>query len=257
MPINPQNPAADVTIHYVNPSSISDSATFESWSCWLDAAELARLDRLQNPIHRHRFLVSHALARAVIGQALDCSPASIVFGSHPQGKPFVSEPRAQQPCYFNLTHTHEMAAIALSVQGPVGLDVEWLARRGPEVGLAQRFFTSNEYQDILRQPKHEQHHRLLMYWTLKEAYIKAEGWGLGVGLDSFEFELSAGASPQLHICKSEATPHHNWQFRQFSIMNSHLMAVAAVTQHGKALSVQTQPWPAPSPSPSLPPSLTT
>ncbi len=245
MPANLQNPEANVTIHYVNPSLISDSAMLDHWASWLDAAELARLRRLQNPAHRHRFLISHALVRAVISDRLQCAPASIVFGSRSQGKPFVSEPAAPQVCHFNLTHTHDLAAIAVSTLGPVGLDVEWLARRGPEIGLAQRFFAESEYQDIIRQPEHERHRRLLMYWTLKESYIKAEGWGLSVGLDSFGFELSPDAAPQLRIFKPEATPRHRWQFRQFSIMNSHLMALAAVIPGIGELCLQAHPWPAP------------
>jgi 4'-phosphopantetheinyl transferase len=244
MSANPQNPACDVTIHYVNPSWISDSATLENWTSWLDVQEIARLRKLQNPVHRHRFLVSHALARAVIGNRLQCPPESIVFGCLSQGKPFVSLPQAQHYCHFNLTHTHEMAAIALSSHGPVGIDVEWLERRGPEVGLAQRFFTENEYQDILKQPESEQHRRLLSYWTLKEAYIKAEGWGLSVGLDSFEFALSPNAEPRLHICKPAATPQNVWQFQQFTVLNSHLIAVAMVAPPTGDLRLQTQLWPA-------------
>lgn len=243
MPASPENHKASITIWYCDLAQPFDPTKLAQWESWLDPQETTRMNRFHRHEHRVRFLVSHAMTREVIARQNGGSPACIEFGALAQGKPYISRPAALRRYFFNLTHSHDMAAIAISESSPLGLDLEWLGRKGPEVSLAGRYFTPTEYKDILNHPLHLQHQRLLRYWTLKEAYIKAEGWGLSAGLDSFEFTLSETEPPQLHICKPEATPRHNWQFQQFTMKNSHLVAIAGVAPQGQPLQVDSIAWP--------------
>ncbi|AWB33706.1 hypothetical protein DBV39_08335 [Orrella marina] len=242
MPDSPKNHKASITIWYCHLAQPFDQARLALWASWLDPQETARMNRFHRQAHRVRFLVSHAMTREVIARQCGATPSCIEFRALAQGKPYISSPTALQKYFFNLTHSHDMAAIAISDSSPLGLDLEWLGRKGPDVSLAGRYFTQREYKDILKQPAHLQHQRLLRYWTLKEAYIKAEGWGLSAGLDSFEFILSDTKPPRLHICKPQATPRHAWQFQQFKLKDSHLVAIAGVAQQGETLQTDCTAW---------------
>ena len=243
MPVTPQNHKTSITIWYCHLAQRFEQTQLEDWASWLSPEETARMNRFHRNEHRVRFLVSHAMTREVIARHGSVCPGGIEFGAFAQGKPYITRPDNLQTIHFNLTHSHDMAAVAISEGHPLGLDLEWLGRRGPDIALADRYFTQREYQDILCQPTQARHQHLLRYWTLKEAYIKAEGWGLSAGLDSFEFTLSESKPPRLHIRKPDAAPRHTWQFQQFTLLDAYLVAIAGVAPQSDRLQVQCRAWP--------------
>ena len=90
----------------------------------LDEGERARAARLTSPRARRIFIHAHAIARIVLGRAVDRSPGSLRFQFGASGKPELSpELRGVQ---FNLTHAPEtsvcsrLPSIAMSV---------WTSRR--------------------------------------------------------------------------------------------------------------------------------
>ena len=56
--------------------------------------------------------------------------------------------------------------------------------------LAQRFFAAAECEYLRGLPPSLLREAFFRIWTLKEAYIKAEGKGLSIPLDSFHFQFS-------------------------------------------------------------------
>jgi len=250
----------DVTIHCLDPSQpVSDELMTELVD-WLDAHERIRYERLLRPADRHAFVLSHALTRKALGDALGIHPKSVRFEKTLRGKP-VCEPSAGKPyVHFNLSHTRGLAAIAIGPEA-LGLDVESLDRRGPDLGIAKRFFSLHEHQDIARQPEALQRERLLLYWTLKEAFLKAEGWGVMDGLDSFEFHLNQGsesakvnAACELSSSKStlsilmqtldvRCAPTRPWLFWHARPTPQHLMSLAVEPRKGcTRLQINHQPW---------------
>lgn len=116
--------------------------------------------------------------------------------------------------------------VAVSRFSRVGCDVESLKRAGLDVEIARRFFTPEESQEIAAHPPAQQIERLLSYWTLKEAYIKAEGQGLSMGLDSFYFLLQENQSPRLMLKSGAQPPSAAWQFRQITLSDRYLISLA-------------------------------
>src|SRR5690606_33310169 len=98
------------------------------------------------------------------------------------------------PLVFNLSHTDGLIACAVSRGREVGVDVEWLDRRGGDIDVADRFFSRYEVQALYAQPPERRRDRFFRYWTLKESYIKARGMGLALPLDRFSFELDRGGA---------------------------------------------------------------
>lgn len=89
----------------------------------------------------------------------------------PQGKPFFP---ALPELYFNLSHTAGWSLCALS-DAPVGVDIE--VPRPRREGLWRFCLTDGEYAAFLASGGGwEEFYRL---WTLKEAWCKYTGQGLG------------------------------------------------------------------------------
>lgn len=111
---------------------------------------------------------------------------AIPFQFNEYGKPFFKG----KPFHFNISHTDKMVAIVFD-EKPVGIDVECI--RTIEMEMAQRFFSLEEYNDLMELKNRAQLEYFYDLWTLKESYVKAKGMGLSISLKSFTiFKDSSG-----------------------------------------------------------------
>jgi 4'-phosphopantetheinyl transferase len=99
---------------------------------------------------------------------------------------------------FNLSHTSGMAVYAIGRRRAIGVDVEALDRRAPSTGLIERALDSREAARVLRMGTEERTEAFLGYWTVKEAYAKATGVGLGLDFREIRVEGPA-ARPRLDL----------------------------------------------------------
>jgi len=219
------------SIFHLDPTAVKDPALIAELTSWLDANELARMNRLLHQDHRHSFLISHALMRKALGTELKLHPAELKFVSGQRGKPRVANAEIATPMAFSLTHTGRLAAIAID-ESPIGLDAEWLNRGHINMKIADRYFTPREREDINAAQLENLQRRFLTFWTLKEAYLKAEGLGIVDGLDTFEFHLERKEQTEtieraiLHVIDPKSTPSQHWHFWHCTPTAEHLMSVA-------------------------------
>ena len=155
--------------------------------CWADLsdAERARAARLARPEIRRRFIAAHAGLRRILSRTVSRSPRTIEIVVGAGGKPAL--PAGPQ---FNLSHSGDLALCVVAPSGAVGVDVEQI-RPIPEADeLARRWLGPAGRHD--RGPEHEAPPGLcfLRRWTVREAFLKARGVGLG-GLPATE-EIDQG-----------------------------------------------------------------
>ncbi|SDM25317.1 4'-phosphopantetheinyl transferase family protein [Allokutzneria albata] len=86
---------------------------------------------------------------------------------------------------FNLSHSGDLAVLAVSGDRRVGIDVEQ-HRELDHLGMAGRVLLPSEYEVIAALPAADQPAAFFRYWTVKEAYVKVTGQGLS-GLPGPEF----------------------------------------------------------------------
>ncbi|MBI4862547.1 MAG: 4'-phosphopantetheinyl transferase superfamily protein [Candidatus Riflebacteria bacterium] len=141
--------------------------------------ELERRARFVPPAKRFEFAVGKLLTRWVLSRYGGGAPSSWRFSSGAAGKPVVPG----QPFRFNLSHTAGQLALVVAREIEVGVDVETIEPRDPE--LARRFFARPEVELLESAPGAVRPLLFTIIWTLKEAWIKACGGGLSIPLDSF------------------------------------------------------------------------
>ena len=227
---NTPNSLSGTRVYFTDPGLVTDSALIAELTSWLDAHERARMQRFVHAHDQHLFLISHALTRKTLGQIMHLHPRKLVFQRTDRGKPLLDPVKHPSAPQFNLTHTAGLAAIAIS-HSDVGVDAETVLRNGTEMDVASRFFSRHEVQDIAARPLAEHARRFLTYWTLKEAFLKAEGWGLVDDLDQFEFHIEESnallrVAIALHVKHPKMMPTRPWQFWTTSIGESHILSAA-------------------------------
>lgn len=115
----------------------------------LPAAERDRAAKLLSAGARRRWVAARWALRGVLGRYLELEPATIDLRLGIRGKPMLAEPDA--PLRFNLSHSGELALIAVAGEREVGVDVQLIGAKPGKL-----------YAD----------------WTRREAVAKCHGNGL-------------------------------------------------------------------------------
>jgi 4'-phosphopantetheinyl transferase len=133
-----------------------------------------RVSRLRLLPDRLRSLAAGLLMRRCLGVRSD---ADLRLG--PMGRPEL----ALTGPSFSVSHAGDFAALALSVRGPVGLDLESLDRKVRRGLVADRTFSPEERGFLEGRP--DDPLPFLSVWTRKESLVKAAGLGIFEGAGDF------------------------------------------------------------------------
>ncbi|TFK27073.1 hypothetical protein FA15DRAFT_636471 [Coprinopsis marcescibilis] len=168
-----------------------------------------------------RTLIGDILVRLTLQEAGKTRP--VVFSKTTGGKPYIVGP-PDNHIGFNVTHDNSLVAVAFApgVHNPpsysVGIDV-----MKTQIAPRERFPTFLEaFEDQLTPlefklcaddsiPEEERIRHFFWMWTLKEAYTKALGIGLGFNFSRVEFNV---AEKQVKVDGHVAT---GWRFTMFII----------------------------------------
>lgn len=149
---------------------------------------LARNDRVQS---------SDAFKRAVLASYLNIRPADIYFEKGVHGKPVLM--KNTKGIEFNVSHSAEWLACAVSRDVPVGVDLEFCDPRRASLKVARRYFRPEETALLEALPGDQLGQQFFDYWTLKESAVKARGEALAPGLQAYGFRFSGCEAGLLNI----------------------------------------------------------
>jgi 4'-phosphopantetheinyl transferase len=196
----------------------------------LSADELIRADKFAFPADRQRFTRSRSALRLILSRYLDCGAGELEFQYHEHGKPGLQFPLVKDP-RFNLSHTNEVAIIAISWNRNVGVDVNALdqtANKNLEWRpIAKRSFSILEQTALFALPDAAQERMFHQVWCQKEAYTKGIGEGFRYGFQKFSVAVDPTGS-KTGLIADEKNPGFvdDWQLRRVEL-DPELMVVLA------------------------------
>jgi len=196
---------------------------------WLQPEERVRADKYRDMEARAAFLIGRGMARAMLSEVTGVHPATWQFAEGAHGRPEVAAP--DTPYHFNLAHSHGAVACIVGRDREIGVDVEFLKRPAASHDVAARVCAPDELEDVNAAEESERQERFLVYWTLKEAYLKARGLGISLPLSDVAFTLVNG-QPTFAPRGTLADVDTRWAFRLAQPNNTHLIAVAVDTRNG-------------------------
>ena len=187
----------------------------EQWEL-LSEDERTRAGRLVQEHHRRRFVAAHGALRRILAGYTVSAARTLEFARGPQGKPALvaagGEPRPSLE--FNLSHSADLALVAVARERPVGVDLERWKREMDHLALATRFFSPAERARLqtLAGSADELVHGFFAAWTRKEAYLKARGEGVMRGLHHFDVTLGPDEPARLLADRLDAAIER-WRMR--------------------------------------------
>jgi 4'-phosphopantetheinyl transferase len=220
-------PAKVATIWWLEISAVPE----QCWSIWtgvLDTEEQARAFRFVRESDRRQFIAAHTLLRAMLRRYGDQDSRAWRFVTGPNGKPSVHPDHGVPRLHFNISHAPGAVACGLVLDHPIGVDIEDRGRPGSHLHLADHYFAPSEVAQLRAEESGAQNALFFLFWTLKEAYIKATGTGLATPLDQFAFlrnPIRIQFGPEL------ADDPAAWQFHSLTPTARHTLSLA-IRHHG-------------------------
>ena len=216
----------EIHVWLADPDRLADPAIEARCLELLDDAEAKRNERMLVTSARREFLVGRWLVRRGLSRYVDVDPRDWSFEENEHGRPSVGAPALADDLRFNLSHTRGLAALVVAVGREVGVDVEAVDRSLDLVPIARRKFAPPEAERVVGAAETEQVERFFRYWTLKEAFLKAKGVGLSLGLDRFWFTFPEEGCVEAEFAPALGDRPDRWRFSLLRVSRRHRLALA-------------------------------
>ena len=127
---------------------------------------------------------------------------------------------------FNVSHSANMALIAVSSEHRLGVDIEKIRGDVDTASLAERFFSLRERAGLQALPDHLRVLGFFACWTRKEAFLKAIGDGLSFSLADFSVTTHPDLDPELEEINGNTEAGKLWFLADLSVVDGYRATVA-------------------------------
>jgi 4'-phosphopantetheinyl transferase len=191
-------------------------AALAAYSATLCPAELERAARFRVERDRNRFVAGRGLLRAILSRYLQTGPRQIEFAYGARGKPSLGKAFVGNGLEFNLAHSHNLALLAVTNAGQIGVDVERIGSNADTRQLVAHFFSARESAAFDSLPKDLKPVTFFNVWTRKEAWLKATGEGIGHLLNQMEVLFPPDTPARLLSLPGDARTAGKWDLYDLS-----------------------------------------
>ena len=172
---------------------------------------------------RKMFVFSHAVLRMLLARYLKQKPENLRFQYGPFGKPFLSKYESLQ---FNLSHSGNMALIALAQADEIGIDIEKTELKKDILKVSKTVYSRGEINALEAINSNADKVRYFYeLWTRKEAYIKQLGFGLSIPVSLTDISV---LSENVEIINASKEEQQNYGGRHIQSFVPHADYQAAV-----------------------------
>ncbi|MBN1819076.1 MAG: 4'-phosphopantetheinyl transferase superfamily protein [Prolixibacteraceae bacterium] len=122
------------------------------------------------------YITCHGILRKILSKETGKKPENLSFLNDKNNKPYLN----RYNIFFNISHTKEMCAIAISEENELGIDIEKIKENKYYKDIAEKHFTIEElaFLSVSENPLKD----FYLIWTRKEAFLKNTGTGIKAGL---------------------------------------------------------------------------
>ncbi|WP_371555017.1 4'-phosphopantetheinyl transferase superfamily protein [Streptomyces longwoodensis] len=174
------------------------------------------------PSQRALYAAAHAALRTTTAAFSGRPVGQVAFRRGASGKPYVA---GDPGLRVSLSHTDGLALVAVSRDGPVGVDVERLVRPVDPRGLRRQVLSDQEAALWPAERDGPLCEGLLTHWTCKEAVLKALGTGLAGDPTAVRVTPGARRSGPVRLQHAPGPPRR-WRLHLLDVGPGYRAAVA-------------------------------
>lgn len=207
----------------------------------LSARELQRADRFIVERNRNHFLMGRGALRLILSHYTQIDADQLIFEYGPKNKPALAESYGDQRVSFNLSHSHDLALVAVA-QSPrrVGVDVEKIRDLKHRQNILERYFSKSEQEEYNALPDSQQLLAFFNLWSRKEAFVKAWGESIGsIRMDQLDLSFAPGTPARIRAVPDRFKAAKNWFMQDITMGPEYSCClVAERLSLGETLSIQ-------------------
>ena len=192
----------------------------------LSPDEIARASRFHFEEDRIHFTRCRFALRGVLSAYLAIPAPAIRLEYPASGKPQLEGRKNHCTLQFNVSHSANMALIAVASEHRLGVDIEKIRGDVDTSSLAERFFSIRERAGLQALPEHLRVPGFFACWTRKEAFLKATGDGLSFPLADFSVTTHPDLSPELEEIRGNTEARKQWFLADLSVAGGFRATVA-------------------------------
>jgi 4'-phosphopantetheinyl transferase len=181
----------------------------------LNKEEVARAARFHQEKDAQQFIITRAVLRILLADALALDPKEIDIISAQNKKPFLAK---YNEVHFNVSHSANRAVIAIAKQA-VGIDVEFLKTGFEYQSIVEYAFSETEAVHL--QKSNHPYLEFFRLWTRKEAFLKGLGKGL---INDLKLISCIGASNEIPAVIG--TVACDWEVSTLVLGPAYIMSIA-------------------------------
>jgi len=196
--------------------------------------EKERIQKFRYRADAKASLAGRIMLRKFLSSVSEVKMKDLILTRTSRGKPVLESSHCDWD--YNVSHSGDWTVLAASKDGKVGVDVMKtkdgrIDRLEEFFRLMQRQFTAAEWANILAgDSESAQLFTFYRHWALKESYVKAVGSGLGINLQTLEFQPIGTPCEGTVICdttiKIDGARDDRWKFEETLLDDDHVVGVA-------------------------------
>ncbi|MCH7403665.1 4'-phosphopantetheinyl transferase family protein [Belliella kenyensis] len=174
---------------------------------------------------RNRKLISQIALRVILSEYLMVDPKELEFGKSEFGKPFIDLKNRLQ---FNLTHSYDYIYLAVGESIPLGIDLEYVSPTFEYEELLELVFQPDEIDQI--QNSNNPLMTFFQYWTRKEAFLKAVGYGFSIHPQAVPVNIGLNV---FGLTRDLGFKH--WRSKTFEVVPDYILSIALASDSSFSL----------------------
>jgi 4'-phosphopantetheinyl transferase len=173
----PQVDKSAIKIWLGNIAALDDD--YQRYWGFLDQTEQQHALTIKNGQIHNRYVEIRARLRILLGNIVNAKPDQLRIHKAEHGKPYLVD---YPEVAFNLSHSADKLAVAIAYDCDLGIDIEQCKPRKTLAALVDKCFAEEEKKYWRQLPEAERTQAFYRFWTRKEAFVKATGKGIALGL---------------------------------------------------------------------------
>lgn len=163
------------------------------------------------------YIITWVILRLLLSKYTNKQPEKITFYKNKYGKPFIKSSNLK----FNISHSKEKLVVAIS-ECEVGVDVEYIDTNFDIGDIIDIVLSENEKLSIKTLNPKLQKKQFFLYWTQKEALLKAIGTGINTDLNTLEINCDMVLNNECRLLR-----FNEWGILPLEILDSKYVAHVA------------------------------
>jgi len=218
---------------------LDEAATAGSEAGVLSLDEIARAGRFHFEKDRTHFTRCRSALRRILADYLSIPATEIRFEYLTSGKPQLAAEQNPRALQFNVSHSANVALIAVGGEHRLGVDIEKIRSDVDTNSLAERFFSVRERAGLQALPDPIRVLGFFACWTRKDAFLKAIGDGFSFPLADFSVTTHPDLDPRLEDIKGNTEARKQWFLADLSVVDGFRATVALERSYSR---LETYAW---------------